>query len=395
VSGLLELTDSETEFGAMTVKCEDILDGTVGPGKEDLIETVLNLAGELINEFGEAPELPLHCESVAGCEKTTEAEVWPKNIYPNGWKTQLELMSSEPEFLDHLFAGGIGKEPGYEMRCLVGGVNKTDFCEGLTTAKVENITAEKDVLEIFNPAAPISSQLGSCELGGTGAGELLDEYLIFLESGLGLTVNGPPSWLVDGNEILDTEGALAFEIEWSLVVTDLKGSLGSPASIDCEGFLVGNVGAHGLSEIIEVLSLAGEKIGTALTGTALKCEAGEACAHETDITLWVDNLPWLGENELMSSEPTFLDHLFAGGAGKELGYEFLCLVFGLNITDLCEGLTSVKLENTGEGDVLAFFNPEAPISSEKGTCEIGGAGTGDMTGEGLVLLVSGKALSVS
>jgi hypothetical protein len=97
----------------------------------------------------------------------------------------------------------------------------------------------------------------------------------------------------------------------------------------------------------------------------------------------------------LESEPHFLDGIFGSAEGKEGGWEVLCLILGLNTEDMCEGITSAKAETTSENDVLEIFNPEAPIASQKATCVQGGEGSGDMKGEYLILLTSGKALAVS
>ncbi len=198
-------------------------------------------------------------------------------------------------------------------------------------------------------------------------------------------------WLVEGNALTEP---LAAETEEELEIADLKTIAGTTAVL-CLLILVGTVGPGEADEVSEILNAAKEKIGSNLTGTPLLCKSVKVCEEGTDIEVWPDNLPWVTTIALMGSEPEFLDQLYGHEGGKEPGWEVKCLVIGATSEDLCEGQTSSKLENLTEGDVLTVFNPEAPISSESGTCSQGGAGSGDTTGEGTVLLTSGKSLAVS
>jgi hypothetical protein len=196
------------------------------------------------------------------------------------------------------------------------------------------------------------------------------------------------AWLVDGAQITE---ALATETEGELELTDLSNSSG----VLCKEISDGTVGPEGINELLEVLNAEKEKIEAALP---LLCKAatGSACEENTtDIEVVPVNLPWLTQLVLTEGEPEFLDYLSGSSEGKEPGWKVSCLVLGIKITDTCEGVTSAKVENTVENDVLATFNPAAPISSRKANCSIGGAETGDTAGVGLILLTSGKTLAVS
>jgi hypothetical protein len=158
----------------VAILCKFILEGNVGPNDQGEITEVLNTSGEKIgtNLSGNA----LLCSSLSACEGSTDIEIWPDNL---PWLTELELMESAPHILNRLFGGGAGKEPGWEAKCLVFGLTFEDLCEGGTSSTAET-TSEKFVLEIFNPAAPISSQNSTCTQGGEGAGKVTGEGLISL-----------------------------------------------------------------------------------------------------------------------------------------------------------------------------------------------------------------------
>jgi hypothetical protein len=194
-------------------------------------------------------------------------------------------------------------------------------------------------------------------------------------------------WLEDGKDITVATSA---DTEGLILLTNLT-ILGN-VEIDCEGLFDGTVGPGMEDEITQILSSAGVLIGTNLTGTALNCtvENNGLCNLNELAELWGDNLPWKSLIELMAVAPPaeFLDLLF-GPAGKEPGYELRCN----GITNLCEGNTSTGVTSTVGGDVTMEFNEAAPISSEKSKfCE---SGTGDVFGTGLILLSSGKMLTVS
>jgi hypothetical protein len=202
---------------------------------------------------------------------------------------------------------------------------------------------------------------------------------------------GSTGWLVDGKPITEAEGALATETEEELELTDLGAT--PSLKVSCKDILDGTVGPEVKDEITEVLNVAKEKIGT---GLPLSCTVTNSsiCAGNK-VSVQPVHLPWLTELEGMEAEAYILDHLFGSGAGKEPGYTIDCeTLLGL-AEDICEGLTSAKAENTTENDVLEIFSEVAGIESQKRNCTSGGAGVGDIKGEGLVLLTSGKTLEAA
>jgi hypothetical protein len=172
--GSLNLTDTETALGSVTVKCEGTLDGSVGPTGTDEITEVLNTAGVAIKLGGTA----LLCTS-SQCSGTPE--VWPENL---PWKTQLELVGTV--IRDHIFTS-TGGAPGYTSLCTII-LPIEDTCTGLTSSLIENMPTESppDVLGIFNA----ESEHGSCTQGKSTSGVITGEGLITTLNGLALAVSG-------------------------------------------------------------------------------------------------------------------------------------------------------------------------------------------------------------
>jgi hypothetical protein len=189
-------------------------------------------------------------------------------------------------------------------------------------------------------------------------------------------------WLFNGAILtsllpVTTTGTLLF----STLVLGVKA-----VEIECSGSFDGSVGPNGEDEVTEVLDAAGVAVGQNLVGHAISCTVlvgagGSNCDPGELAELWVDNLPWLTQLELMESG-AILD-VFLG----EPGYHVFCTVLGGE--NLCTGLTSTTMTN-GATDVLGAFD----ATSEKATCTLGGAGAGDIIGEGLTFEEPG-VLSVS
>jgi hypothetical protein len=149
---------------------------------------------------------------------------------------------------------------------------------------------------------------------------------------------------------------------------------GSPTNILCTGSGLGFVSSD----------------GTALQETAVASacvtDAG-SCGEPLALAL---NLPWETELVLAGTE---IRNLIKKGTGGEPGYEVTC--FGI-FHDSCLGVTSVGgLENMGTEtppDVLFSFSTTL---SEAGTCTIGGAGEGLVSGEILIFALEGLSLAVN
>lgn len=148
----------------------------------------------------------------------------------------------------------------------------------------------------------------------------------------------------------------------------------------------------GLYRTIRYLSLTGIQAKENLEAPGLVCTGLKGCSAE-GAEVWPEHLPWTDVIELMSSSPIWLLHISGEGAGKEPAFEILCLVLGITVSEVCEGLISAALENV-VGGVSIEFNPAAPVETEKMNCTSGGEHTGTLKSKGTAT-VEGKTLAVS
>jgi len=176
--GLLNLIALESGTKLVTIDCEGVLDGTIGPPVAanpgvgtDEITSVLSLNQETISSTP-LSGLALGClvsQSAGGlgdCTLNSLAAVWPENL---PWKTELELMSAAPIWLD-ILSGPMGKEPAWESECSSNIGTVSLLCEGLASAAVSNEagTVPPSVLGEFSEAA--GTETASCSVAGiTGA----------------------------------------------------------------------------------------------------------------------------------------------------------------------------------------------------------------------------------
>jgi hypothetical protein len=182
-------------------------------------------------------------------------------------------------------------------------------------------------------------------------------------------------WLLNG-ETAVTEPVL---ITGKLELTDNKVPLVGASTVECDFTGIGEISV-GREEIMEIFDSEEGELGLNLVGEGLLCKALKGCEKpvEEDTEVWPEHLIWEGLIELMMVGPMFLQHLF-GNEGREPGWEVLCLVFGMSVSETCTGLTSVELKNEGEF-VRGNFSPAAPIESQKVNCELGGANSGEIHG---------------
>ena len=194
-------------------------------------------------------------------------------------------------------------------------------------------------------------------------------------------------WLEDGNAITTLQSTVTTGL---LTLTNL--ALGGEIAVHCPGSFIGSVGANGEDEITEIQNEAKEKLGSSLTGLAENCEvtAGSLCTIKSLAELWPNELPWHSHLLLMPApEPEYLDILLAE-TGKIPGYEVKCSGPLGAFSNLCKGQTSSSVENTTGMTMNGVFS-EA-VGSETTPCEIG---TGSITGEGLIELLSKLTLTAS
>jgi hypothetical protein len=133
-TGGLTMEDTKTIAGAAAFLCEATVDGSVGPNGEGESTEILNAAGVAVTALagglallgtGAASGEGSECKTVKTCAAGTAAspiEVWPIGL---PWHTTLFLMENG-EFLD--LVEGTGGSIGYELLCLVLGLNTEDTC---------------------------------------------------------------------------------------------------------------------------------------------------------------------------------------------------------------------------------------------------------------------------
>jgi hypothetical protein len=157
-------------LGLLELKCSFFLDGLVEADGVGVIESALNLAGELISGTA-LTGLALACKSLAMCENTADLELWLINM---PWLTLTYLM--ENGTLLTLFYKE-GDQPGFAVKCLLLGMEIEDSdCGGETSELDKN--EPTDVGWSFSPA-----ELEAEKLEGTCGGEAQKIF----QNGSGLT----------------------------------------------------------------------------------------------------------------------------------------------------------------------------------------------------------------
>lgn len=179
------------------IACSVIFDGKVGPVAAGVIEDMTNLTNEFIGELGMLNERFLDCEvikdneSLSACVIHSLVEVWLDALNLElglTWTTQIELMGAEPLFLNHIFGGGVEKEPGYVLKCKLNGGNTIEeLCESLRSAALENVVG--GVKMTFNWENPIDTEIANCSLLGANTGALKGSGVIKLTNGETLSVS--------------------------------------------------------------------------------------------------------------------------------------------------------------------------------------------------------------
>jgi hypothetical protein len=200
-------------------------------------------------------------------------------------------------------------------------------------------------------------------------------------------------WLVKGATALTK---LLTDGEGELQLTDLKTPIFGEASILCSGLNEGWIGgdASGANpKWDEITRITGLNAATEPLWVKCTFVVRGGCETSTPPEAMAVNLPWLTELllTLEGTEEVYLDHLIAAVPGA--GWVSRCLVLGANTEDECTSeTTSANIDNTAESDVKALFSDAI---SGLANCSQGGAVSGVVEGEVLILLANGEALAVS
>lgn len=179
IEGTLLLEDTETIAGKSSVSCTGITDGSAGPNGESEITEVLNLKGEKISELGGLALLGTgpgtDCITNTGCSEGTTAS--PIEVHPLGlpWLYELFLMVTTNEILALITSMAAGKLLGYEILCLILGLNAEDTC---TAADLESpISNELPEGDAEVPANALLTPNANCTQSGgkaTGVNESVE-----------------------------------------------------------------------------------------------------------------------------------------------------------------------------------------------------------------------------
>lgn len=193
------------------------------------------------------------------------------------------------------------------------------------------------------------------------------------------SASAAPEWLINGAAVTALTSVSTTGL---LTLTDLKASFLGPSAVDCEGTLVGSVGAAGEDEITEIVGGEGKKTkGNGLTGEFIECKGVQGC--EGNGKVYPLGMPWLTKLEL--SGTAIIDNTVPG-IGTGMGYAIECSIFGVKEEDECtQALFAPKMENMAtENDVLGIVAEE-----NASHCSLSGENSGDAAGEGLTATLTG------
>lgn len=181
ITGILAFTieDTKTIAGAAAVLCEFFVDGSVGPNGEDEITEILAvlhtpigaLGGLALLGTGAASGEGSECKTIKTCAAGTSAspiEVWPIGL---PWHTELYLMENG-EILDLFF--GI-EEIGYEMLCLVLGLNAEDKCTFAGNSLAFPVVNDATTGDAAIPAGGEATPAATCSQSGEASGLLIPD----------------------------------------------------------------------------------------------------------------------------------------------------------------------------------------------------------------------------
>jgi hypothetical protein len=199
-------------------------------------------------------------------------------------------------------------------------------------------------------------------------------------------------WLAKGVAVTEP---LAVEAEGELTLEDVAG----PAIL-CSGMLDGWVGSESLGEISEVLELVTHSLisKTQLVEPGLVCTNVKLCEEPL---VWLDNLPWQTEVELVEDAGTFFAVLILPHPGGENpGWHIACMKNIIGTEDLCSFSERVAQLTLEGATLLASFSEAFRELTGAGTvnCTLGGAGTGLVISDtpfGALRLVNGEELTAS
>jgi hypothetical protein len=159
-----------------TILCSGLLEGDLN-GALTVILDAVSLNGTVIGQLGDTNATPVGCLVTAtsglGCTLNSLAALTVDNLnleLHEVWTLTLELMTTPPS---ELFLVDFPTNTGYEVVCESGLGTTEVLCEGLTSAVLENMPTENDVLGVITATA----EKTACTLSGTEV-DLAGEWLI-------------------------------------------------------------------------------------------------------------------------------------------------------------------------------------------------------------------------
>lgn len=195
-TGAIKLEDNKAPIvGKAAVTCSGVLAGTVNSNGLGTVTAVLNaakeatgapLSGLALLGTGVATGEGSECKKATGCAEGGAAspiEVWPLGL---PWTTELELEGTV--FVVRVTSA---TEVGYEILCLVLGIDTVDKCtqpSDVGSILVQNNATTGDA---ETPSKTAVTPNANCELGGAGSGVNETEGVanITLTSGVLLAVS--------------------------------------------------------------------------------------------------------------------------------------------------------------------------------------------------------------
>ena len=294
IHGSITMEDTKTLAGAASVLCTVTADGSVGANGEAETTEILNAASEKVGTAlgglallgtgagsGEGSE----CKTVKTCAEGTSAS--PIEVIPLGlpWHSLLFQHETTGTFLLLIFTEG---ELGYELLCLVLGINAEDKCTSTTKDYEIEVANEEEDAAI--PASAQTEPLASCSMGGAATGHNIMDELAFikpLEGLLSVSAEG------GGAEPTTLSTTLSGEGKEGETITVLEGS-----------------------KVKDKATLKGKNASTATGKVAYKVYSDSSCktlvANAGEVTVSGESVPASSEEELTAGASYYWQAHYSG-----------------------------------------------------------------------------------
>jgi hypothetical protein len=198
------------------------------------------------------------------------------------------------------------------------------------------------------------------------------------------TTHGTGEWETKQLAVTETSEVTSSTLPGSkgLELEDSKATGGATA-MTCTETNTGTVGANGTDSVKTI--------------KALECKfvAGKrgSCEESAGVTMTYRNLGWSTalEERVVGTQKEVRDVITSLATGKAPGYSVECTVGGIfKVADECTGTITTKVRaNRAEGTVETVFDEMS--EKETGSCTVGGAGAGRISGTIISKLRNGGA----